>query len=80
MEHSGLECAAVKKAKDPPTSGELVLCLRLQGIDEDSSPQEVADELVRCLLSQHSGTLKPTIIMQLLQYTYTYNIRTAGAI
>ena len=54
MEHSGLECAAVKNAKDPPTSGELVLCLRLQGIDEDSSPQEVADELVRCLLSQQS--------------------------
>lgn len=51
MEHSGLECAAAKRTKDPPgpASDELVLCLRLQGIDEDSLPHDVAEELVRCL-------------------------------
>ena len=56
MEHSGLECAAVKKAKGPPTSDELVLCLRLQRVDDDSSPEKVADELVRCLQEVRAPT------------------------
>ena len=45
MEHSGLECAAAKQAK----SDKLVTCLRLQGVNEDSSAKDVAEELVRCL-------------------------------